>query len=150
MSDDKNAPNSIEQFLYGKESERDQDEMNERNYRLTSEKPRRMVRLVREDGSFYSVHYADIFTLEGNPTGEYLSVILRGGMMWHLEGKNLHRLADAIEDFRAARLYVYDSALHQEGNASDPVITRISEKLPAKKPVLVDTSPGGQRDKVTA
>jgi hypothetical protein len=143
MSDDKNAPNStIEQFLYGKASEQDKDDMNnEKTYRLTSEKPRRMIRLEREDGSYYSVHYTDIFTLEGNPTGEFLSLLVKGSAMWHLEGKNLKRLADMIEEWRVPRLYVYNPEVHNLSNATDPIITSISEEQVARKPALYASTP---------
>ena len=143
MNDDKNPPPStIERFLYGKASEQEQDDMqSENNYRLYTEKPHRMLRLIRDNGSYYSVHYSDIYTIEGEANGEYLSILFKGGRMWCLEGKHLHRLADAIEDWRAHRLYVYNSNIHRLRDPGDPIITRIIEELPPKRAASTVTTP---------
>jgi hypothetical protein len=100
----------------------------ESRYRLFGNKPRRRIRLIRESGDYYSIHYDDIHTIEGTASGTLLTVIIKGGLLWELRGKHLATLANYLDEYRVIKLYVYDPARHTLEDENAPIITKITEK----------------------
>jgi hypothetical protein len=93
------------------------------------------LRLVRADGSAFSVLYADIHTMEMMADGTRLTLLLKNGLAVTLTGERLTVLADYLEEQHVRRLHIYDPAKHRfkEGIPQDriPVIREIKEYVPS-------------------
>ncbi len=99
----------------------------ERVYNLIGgTRPRRRLRIVREGGSYFSLSYEDIHTLEGTADGKMLSLLIRGGLAVTLTGERLIALADRLDEAKTRVLYVYQPHLHSLKNPTTPVITAIA------------------------
>jgi hypothetical protein len=64
------------------------------------------IRFYRRDGSSYSVPYSDVDRVELSADGQELSLLLRGGVHWHVQGESLHHLADLLDMHAVAALQV--------------------------------------------
>ena len=93
---------------------------------------RKRLRIVRDDGSYYSFPYDDIHTIEGTPDGKYLTLIIRGGRLVTLEGERLKTLADYLDDYKICKLYLYNPRIHTLKDKKTPVITSIMEEVIGK------------------
>jgi hypothetical protein len=97
---------------------------------LRGSRPRRRLRIVREDGSYFSIGYDDIQTLEGTADGRLLTLIIRGGLLVTLSGEMLSALADRLDEEKVIKLYCYREEQHAMRDASSPIITAIREEVP--------------------
>jgi hypothetical protein len=100
----------------------------ERVYNLIGgTRPRRRLRIVRgEGGSYFSIAYDDIHTLEGTADGKLLSLLIKGGLAITLTGERLIALADRLDEAKTRVLYVYQPHLHTLKNPITPVINAIA------------------------
>lgn len=115
----------------------DEGEDNPDLYHLTRGGNRRgyhRLRIIRNDGSAFSVLYGDVHTLEMTADGTRLTLLLKNGLAVTLTGERLTALADYLEEQHVRRVYVYDPAKHhfKEGIAREriPVIHDITEDMP--------------------
>jgi hypothetical protein len=98
------------------------------------------IRVYRSDGSSYSVPYSDVDRVELSASGQELSLLLRGGLEWHLQGESLQHLADLLDMHAVGALQVTPS------NADTPHyrIASISEEvLSDKQPPVINTPKRG-------
>ena len=93
------------------------------------------LRIVRADGSAFSVLYGDVHTMEMTADGTLLTLMLKNGIAVKLTGERLTVLADYLEEQHVRRLHIYDPAKHRfkEGIPQDkiPVIREIKEYAPS-------------------
>lgn len=85
------------------------------------------LRIVRDDGSYFSVFHDDVHTLEGTEDGTKLTLCIKGGLLVTLEGENLVKLAHYLEDAEIRKLYCYQPSIHKLRDTSVPIIHRIVE-----------------------
>ena len=98
------------------------------------------IRVYRMDGSSYSVPYSGIDRVELSADGLELSLLLRGGLQWHLQGESLQHLADLLDMHAVGALRVTPST----ANAVHYRITSISEQvLSDKQPPVINTPKRG-------
>jgi hypothetical protein len=95
------------------------------------------IRVYRMDGSSYSVPYSDIDRVELSADGQELSLLLRGGLEWHLQGESLQHLADLLDMHAVAALQVTPST----ADAVHYRITSISEEVLSGKQNFVINTP---------
>jgi hypothetical protein len=87
------------------------------------------IRVYRIDGSSYSVPYSDVDRVELSADGQELSLLLRGGVHWHMQGESLQHLADLLDMHAVGALQVTPSiadAVHYR-------ITNVSEQVLSDK-----------------
>lgn len=91
------------------------------------------LRIVRADGSYFSIHHDDVHTLEGTADGTALSLCIRGGLIVTVKGERLVILADYLEECRVRKLYAFDPKKHRFKEGADrervPVIHEIREDM---------------------
>jgi hypothetical protein len=85
------------------------------------------LRIVREDGSYFSVLYDDIHTLEGSADGTKLTLCVKGGLLVTLIGERLETLADYLDECRVRKLYIFQPGARTLKDAKGPVILSIVE-----------------------
>jgi hypothetical protein len=99
-------------------------------YKLLRELPNRnRMRIIRGDGSYSSLSYDDLQSLEGSGDGRVLSLIIRGGLVIHLQGERLMRVADYLEGERGIELIAYDPKRHTHKADDTPIIHSIVETV---------------------
>jgi hypothetical protein len=95
------------------------------------------IRFYRMNGSSYSVLYSDVDVVELSADGSEVSLLLRGGVIWLLQGESLQHLADLL-DMHAV------SALQITPEGAENVhyrITSISEQVFSDKQNFVINTP---------
>jgi hypothetical protein len=85
--------------------------------------------VYRADGSSYSVPYSDVDVVELSPEGREVTLVLRGGTRWHVQGESLQHLADLL-DMHAAPFLAVTAANVENIHYS---INSITEMLPSVK-----------------
>lgn len=64
------------------------------------------IRVYRADGSSYSVPYSDVDVIELSADGRELSLLLRGGVIWQVQGESLRYLAEMLDMHAVGALQV--------------------------------------------
>lgn len=90
------------------------------------------LRIIREDGSYFSILYDDIHTLEGTEDGTKLTLCIKGGLLVTLVGKHLIQLADRLEECAVRKLYLYNPVIHKLKGGTSPIITHLMESSPKR------------------
>jgi hypothetical protein len=95
------------------------------------------IRFYRMNGSSYSVPYSDVDRVELSADGQELSLLLRGGVHWHLQGESLQHLADLLDMHAMGGLQVTPEG----AEATHYRITSISEEVLSDKKNFVINTP---------
>lgn len=98
------------------------------------------IRFYRTNGSSYSVPYSDIDRVELSADGQELSLLLRGGMVWYLQGESLQHLADLLDMHAVGALQVTPVGAE---NVHYRITSIGEEVLSDKSPPVINTPKRG-------